>query len=735
MEESKSSNNKTLERSDTEVEAMAEVVAEELMAKKAAEASSKSKSNPNSKSSASSSGISMELIAASSALVGAAGIIAYVMKSMSFPSSRSSSYGGILFYLAIQAGCLAGLAILGAIGYYKLLDRIQYIGSNEQLLVKQLTRKIVINGPAVYFPSFVTTLSYKKRKGLSLNSNQYVRVQDSSDGNIRIIRGPASVQLGPYDELTGGAAPLAATVLSESQGIVVVNSKSGHRRLVTGPRVFTPGAFDQILEHKNAIALHQSQFVRIEDTLAGSVRVERGEQVLWLSPHERQIGPVREAWVLSSHQYVRLRDKLTGATRVERGEQMVFPGPHEESIDKPSPVLSAIDLSGWEYCCIQDQSTGATRVERGEKLVWLAGTERILGNEKEQAVIVDTQHAVLVRNRQTGVQRLVEEPQLFVPADDEEVVEVRPLIKLAEHEAVILKDHKGEFDIRFGDPDKGTARAFFLPPNYELVTQRWSRGRRRERRDLSITVFDTRPQYMSFEFNCRTSDNVEMILEGTFFWEVQDLGKMIKFTGDASGDVCSHARSCFIQLISKVTLKEFMFTFNEIARQAHSADDSFYRARGINIHSLEVTRYQCADKSTAQILEKIIQETTNRLNRLSCQESENEVQLAKLHGQVEQEKAKAEVLEIQQHHAVEAARAEGLADAEKCVAFLQHIKKLDEGSDDGAQLVGGGKEAAKLGEELWHALRKNEALQAVSQGNAHVYFTPADANLSIEAKA
>ena len=27
-------------------------------------------------------------------------------------------------------------------------------------------------------------------------------------------------------------------------------------------------------------------------------------------------------------------------------------------------------------------------------------------------------------------------------------------------------------------------------------------------------------QYMSFEFNCRTSDNVEMILEGTFFWEV-----------------------------------------------------------------------------------------------------------------------------------------------------------------------------------------------------------------------
>ena len=33
--------------------------------------------------------------------------------------------------------------------------------------------------------------------------------------------------------------------------------------------------------------------------------------------------------------------------------------------------------------------------------------------------------------------------------------------------------------------------------------------------------------------------------------------------------------------------------------------------RGIKIHSLEVTRYQCADSSTAAILEAIIQETTN----------------------------------------------------------------------------------------------------------------------------
>ena len=52
-----------------------------------------------------------------------------------------------------------------------------------------------------------------------------------------------------------------------------------------------------------------------------------------------------------------------------------------------------------------------------------------------------------------------------------------------------------------------------LPPHWEQVTLTWSRGRRRERRDLQISVFDMRAQYMSFEFNCRTRDNVEMVLE------------------------------------------------------------------------------------------------------------------------------------------------------------------------------------------------------------------------------
>ena len=99
-----------------------------------------------------------------------------------------------------------------------------------------------------------------------------------------------------------------------------------------------------------------------------------------------------------------------------------------------------------------------------------------------------------------------------------------------------VKNREGEFQYFYGSEEKrapGQPRAFFLEPYAEIVKLCWSKGRRRETRNLFIERFDCRAQFMSFEFNCRTSDNVELILEGTFFWEVVDLPAMVKSTGDS----------------------------------------------------------------------------------------------------------------------------------------------------------------------------------------------------------
>ena len=131
-----------------------------------------------------------------------------------------------------------------------------------------------------------------------------------------------------------------------------------------------------------------------------------------------------------------------------------------------------------------------------------------------------------------------------------------------------------------------------------------------------------------------------------------------------------------------------------------------------------MTHYACADASTAAILEQIIAETTNRMNRLSKQASENEVELSKIQGRIDQARGRSELEAMEQKQAVESAEAAGVAEAQRVLAFLRTLE---------------GRTSEKV-EDLWRTLRRLDGLASVSQGNAQVFFTPETAHLSIEAK-
>merc|ERR1712066_1160914 len=222
------------------------------------------------------------------------------------------------------------------------------------------------------------------------------------------------------------------------------------------------------------------------------------------------------------------------------------------------------------------------------------------------------------------------------------------------HEAMIIKDKDGNMNFHFGNPEKYKStlpRSFFLQPYSEVVQLWWSSGLRRAKRDLKIQRFDCRAQYMWFEFDCRTADNVELILEVTMFWDVKVLPQLIRSTGNLPGDIYNQARSQFIKHVAQVTLKEFMEKLHTVSSTIHTADKGFYDSRGVTIHSLEVTRYNCAEQRTSEVLQQIIEETTNRLNRLSQACGDNEVNLFKMQGQIEQEKMNGELLKIQHEHA------------------------------------------------------------------------------------
>jgi len=254
---------------------------------------------------------------------------------------------------------------------------------------------------------------------------------------------------------------------------------------------------------------------------------------------------------------------------------------------------------------------------RGEAVIFPAAHEvPAEGNPAvRNAVNVDDETAVLVLSLQTGQQRLVTDQGLFFPQPLEEIVEVRKLVRVEPHEVAIVRDNKGAFTFHAGNgTGDESGAAFHIPPFSELVTMMWSSGTSKE--DVEANVVRNakqvaykvpvqkivlRPQYAFFEYKVRTSDNVELVLEGTIFWAVKDVPRMIERTGDPKGDVWYHARSALIQAVSKVDLLEFMASFNTIARAA-AADEAFYEERGVKLYSLEVTRYECADGKTASVL-------------------------------------------------------------------------------------------------------------------------------------
>merc|ERR1712196_465844 len=151
-------------------------------------------------------------------------------------------------------------------------------------------------------------------------------------------------------------------------------------------------------------------------------------------------------------------------------------------------------------------------------------------------------------------------------------------------------------------------------------------------RKTSRTRIDLRTQKCFFASEVSTSNQVKLRLYGTIFWKISNVGKMMNTTSDPEGDVYFRSRSALIQAVSKITLENFMSSFSNITTEAHKlqAEDGFYSDRGVDLEGMELTRFEAVDESTSTILTQIISETINRINRLQLQESQNEVQKAKL---------------------------------------------------------------------------------------------------------
>jgi len=246
-----------------------------------------------------------------------------------------------------------------------------------------------------------------------------------------------------------------------------------------------------------------------------------------------------------------------------------------------------------------------------------------------------------------------------------------------------------------------------------------------EESDLEeVQKIDLRSQYLLFNFEVRTEDNVRLQLEGTIFWQVMDAEIMIKKTRDPRGDVWHHSRNLLIQAVSKSDLKTFMDSFNSLVEEAFLQDDpAFYTERGVKVHSMEVTGYQCVDEETAVVLQEIIRETTNRINRLERQRSEDEVADLKLKSEITLEKSRTELLQQKAENdklqSQMEGEAHGLKLAKSAEKFMSALNET--GMDLETRL-----DLYKLHQEL---SSKNETTANLASGTAMLFVTPNDVYL------
>lgn len=563
-----------------------------------------------------------------------------------------------------------------------------FLQPGEQLLVQGLSDKWVVNGPgfATYCPGIARA---DRRKAITIEPLAYHLVTDALTARVRVEAGPA---------------------------------------------LFFLGAFDEASPPKRKEVLTKGQYLRLLDRVTGEVRVEVGPLTVTPGPHEDAPEGSQFGASLKKNEYVKLTDK-SGEVRFVRGEGLVFPLPTE----RLGETQQAFKLEKDEWIKLVDEATGAVRVERGEHIVFPSSTE-VAGTPVEKAATVDDETAVLVRNKKDGLQRLVtanNSKSPFFPTEYDEILEVRKLIRIEPHEVAIAADEKNQIIYYDGRSGGGKGLAFFLPPYYRLVEMMWGSGTSPE--DLKnnivnnqksvafkvpVTKIDTRTQFAFFEYKVRTSDKVELTLEGTISWEVVDVPKMFRQTPDPKGDVWYHVRQRLIQAVSRVTLEQFMDTFSDLTTKVLE-NDAYYETRGVLVHEVSVIRYECAIPSDGEVLEQIIQETTKRMNQLTAQNSKNDVQRASMQGDIELEQQRTTLLEIKaandKVNAVASGEADGLKLAATVTTFVEAV---------------GTSVPNTTGQAAIELLKFFEAKKTVTAqtrdlatGSAHLFITPEDLNL------
>eukprot|EP00927_Polykrikos_kofoidii_P065850 TRINITY_DN6156_c0_g1_i1.p1 TRINITY_DN6156_c0_g1~~TRINITY_DN6156_c0_g1_i1.p1 ORF type:complete len:959 (-),score=164.32 TRINITY_DN6156_c0_g1_i1:199-3075(-) len=667
-------------------------------------------------------------------------------------------------------------------------------------------------GPArVILGAYEALVAVKPK--ILLQKNEYVKLVNKMDGNVRVLKGPDTIVPEPSEDGLDGFVHIIrkAIVVGEQNRVIILNRATGQRELMTEEGIFFPGPDQQILSEPSAIVLRSQEYAVVQNNFTAKYSHVEGPTQLFLQAND-VLRTILPKVVLQNQQYVRLLNHQTGAEDVYKGpdtivpapeqcekdylnncsmvvEQAIvlrpetsvlvrnkssalkktvkisdgeggiyYPKPYEEILKVQAAVLLMhtqyarvknldgvirhalgpamlhveaeeellnvslkVVLAKFEFIRLVDEKTGAETITEGPLVFVPEPTQLSIRDENpkassknhhtmvQQSTLVDQDHGLVVLDKSTGVQRLVTTEGMWTPAPYEYLVEVREIVRVLPHEAVVVRDYSGELEVHDGSKN-GTGTAFFLQPRTEIELMHWTADAMTAEKKW-ISKIDMRIQRMPFSYTVRTKDHVDFLLMGSVYWRVQDVAQMIRGTKDAPGDVWHHCRSSLMQAVSVVTFDSFMGSFNGLASVAFAADTAgtFYSDRGIGLKMIEVSRFEAIAPETRETLQQINAEVTKQITMLREQEGQNTIKSAKLdatialqqeqtRGQLELQSEKTKLIEKQTENELIEKTKMAQGDAQD---FALHAKAFIEAMNESSVAI-------KSGVKLYSALKKAE---------------------------
>jgi regulator of protease activity HflC (stomatin/prohibitin superfamily) len=367
---------------------------------------------------------------------------------------------------------------------------------------------------------------------------------------------------------------------------------------------------------------------------------------------------------------------------------------------------------------IQHSITGIIRIEKGPAKVLLVPFEDFIRdadrNIIRNALTADANNAIHIRDIVTGKEELITENQLFFPTSPNiHIVGLRPLIKLASYERMVIMDRDSNLIFKTGENSPG----FFLPPFCKIMSQHWTFGMGKNERKTEISVFDCRFNDMDFGFSVRTNDNVEIMMSVNIYWKIKDFEKMIKSTNDPPQDICNQIRSQILNIASKMTTKELMeYSSMDMVHRLQDEDTEFWVTRGMQIVRINITEKKCSDPEVDKTYRAVIEQKIIRVKNLEAQRGENDKKIAEIEGNILLETENFKLLEKKMANVQMENETHGRAEGERIHMFFEGLGMNLNVSD-------------KM--KIFLELQRTERIKMVTTKVNQLYVTPTDVDFQL----